>query len=117
MSAGYYEMDPDLVQSSGRQVHDLEPQANSAVHSVLGAYTSGAAAVVHAKVQAALTRFHDTHQKTHRAVPHAVASLGANTARGGKAVADGTNESTHVQMASLTTQQGAVTSLRRPITS
>lgn len=113
----YYEMDSEIVQSSGRQVHDLEPEANGAVHSLLSGYTSGAGAVVHAKVQAAMTRFHDTHQKTHRAVPHAVAGLGSNTAKGGKAVADGTNESTHVQLGSLATQQNAVTSLRRPIAS
>ncbi len=117
MSPSYYEIDPDVVQSSGRQVHELQPQATSAVHGVLSGYTSGAGAVVHAKVQAALGRFHDTHQKAHLAVPQAVASLGANTALGGKAIADGTNESSRVQMASLATQQAAVTSLRRPIAS
>jgi hypothetical protein len=117
MPAGYYEMDPEVVQSSGRQVHSLEPEANSAVQSLLGGYTTAAGTVVHAKVQSALTRFHDTHQKTHRAVPVAVANLGVNTASGGKAVADGSNESTHVQMSSLAVQQGAVTSLRRPIAS
>lgn len=114
---GYYEMDPDVVQSSGRQVHNLEPEANGAVQGLLSGYTSGAGAVVHAKVTAAMTRFHDTHQKTHRAVPHAVASLGSNTAKGGKAVTDGTNESTHVQTSSLATQQTTVTNLRRPIAS
>ena len=106
------------MQSSGRQVHDLEPQAHSAVQTVLDGYTSAAGAVVHAKVTggAAPASMTPT-QKTHRAVPHAVANLGANTASGGKAVADGTNESTQVQMSSLATQQSAVTSLRRPIAS
>jgi len=50
-------------------------------------------------------------------VPQAVAGLGANTASGGKAVADGTNESRFVQMSSLASSQDAVTSLRRPIAS
>jgi hypothetical protein len=111
----YFEMDPDLVQSSGRHVHDLEPQAHSAVQNVLTGYATAAGSVVHAKVTSALHRFHDTHEKVHRAVPHSVAALGANTAGGGRAVADGSNESTRVQVASLADQQASLTALRRPI--
>lgn len=117
MPAGYYEMDPEVVQSSGRQVHGLEPEAHSTIQALLGGYTTAAGTVVHAKVSSAMSRFHDTHQLTHRAVPVAVANLGVGTASGGKAIADGTNESTSVQMSSLSTQQSAVTSLRRPIAS
>lgn len=112
---GYYEMDPDVVQTSGRQEAGLEPEAQAVVTGLLNGYADGSGAVVHARVSSALSRFHDTHQETHRSVPRAVAALGFNTASGGVVVADASNESTGVQLASLGDQQQSVAALRRPI--
>lgn len=108
-------MDPEAVQTSGRQVAALEPHAQATVQRLLTGYTTAAGSVVHAKVGAAMNRFHDSHAKTHRSVPHAVAQLGFTTASGGKVIADASNESTAVQMSSLATQQAELGTLRRPL--
>lgn len=95
----YYAMDTDGVQTTGRGIHGLEPQAGSAVNGVLDSYTAGAGAVHHPVVRAAMHGYHDTHQAGHRKFPDAVAGLGASVARGGATIADGNNEVTNVQKA------------------
>lgn len=63
MSASYYEIDPDTVASVGRQVFDLQPEADVAVNRLLSGYTDAAGVVHHPRVQQALGMFHDTHQQ------------------------------------------------------
>ncbi len=102
----YYGMDTDAVQSVGRQIVDLEPEATTAVNGVLNSYVEASGTVHHPVVSAAMTAYHDTHQKGHLTLPELVRSLGTNTALGGKAIVDGNNEASAVQAASLTSQQG-----------
>ncbi|MGH3447863.1 MAG: hypothetical protein ACRDP4_09600 [Nocardioidaceae bacterium] len=101
----FYGMDPDAVQSVGQGVYGLEPEASSAVHGVLGSYTSAAGVVHHPLMASAMHTFHDTHKKGHLALPDAVADAGADTASAGVAVADGQNEDTRVQKGSYANTQ------------
>ncbi|HEY7043568.1 MAG TPA: hypothetical protein VH419_07870 [Nocardioidaceae bacterium] len=101
----YYAMDTDVVQNTGRKVFDLGPEADSAVQGVLNAYMDASSAVHHPLVSQAMSSYHDSHQKAHRAFPQAVRAVGSNTASGGRAIADGQNESTSVQHANALQQQ------------
>ncbi len=101
----YYGMDTDAVQSAGRGVFSLEPEANTAVQGVLNSYLDASGTVHHPLVSQAMSKFHDTHQKGHLALPEAVKALGSGTANGGAAIADGNNEATQVQQTSLGHQQ------------
>ncbi len=101
----YYGMDTDAVQTVGKGVFNLEPEANSAVQGVLNSYMEASGSVHHPLVSQAMSKFHDTHQKGHLALPEAVKALGSNTANGGRAIADGNNEATQVQQTSLGQQQ------------
>lgn len=116
MSASYYEIDPDTVQSVGRQVFGLQPEADAVVNALLTGYSDAAGTVHHPRVEQALGAFRDTHQRGHRAVPQAASGLGLDTARGARVLVDGTNESTVVQTNSLTEQQDLLSNLRRPLT-
>lgn len=111
----YYGMDTDVVQSVGRQVHDLEPEASTAVNGVLSSYTDASAVVHHPLVRSAMTAYHETHQKGHLSLPQAIKALGSNTASGGKAIADATNEASAALSTSLTSQQGLVRDINKPL--
>lgn len=104
----YYGMEPDTVQSVGKQIFDLEPEATTAVNGVLSSYLDASGAVHHPVVTAALTAYHDTHQKGHLSFPESVRALGSNTALGGKAIVDGNNEASAVQQSSARTQEDFV---------
>ncbi len=101
----YYGMDTDAVQSAGKRVFNLEPEAATAVRGVLNSYMDASGAVHHPLVSAAMSTFHETHQKGHMALPEAVRALGSNTANGGVAIAEGTNEASSVQRSSLGQQE------------
>ncbi len=102
----YYAMDTGVVQSSGKSVFALGPEADSAVKAVLTSYLDASGVVHHPLVSQALSSYHDTHQKSHLQFPQAVRALGSNTANGGRTIAEGQNESTRVQAANLAAQQG-----------
>jgi hypothetical protein len=102
---GYYGADPEQVQTAGRAVFDLEPEAASAVNAVLSSYSDAAGSVHHPIVSAAMRSYRETHQKEHLSLPVAVRGLGSNTAHGGAAVADGNNEATAILKASLGDQE------------
>jgi hypothetical protein len=112
---GYYGADTDQVQTVGRSVFDLEPDATSAVNAVLNSYSDAAGAVHHPMVSDALTSYRETHQRAHLSFPEAVKGLGANTANGGAAIADGNNEATAVMRASLGTQEALLRDINPPI--
>lgn len=107
----YYGMDTDVVQSVGKQIFDLEPEATAAVNGVLTSYMDASGAVYHPVVSAAMSSYHDTHQKDHLAFAQAVRTLGSNVASGGKAIADGNNEASTVQSGNLANQQGLARAL------
>lgn len=104
----YYGMETDAVQSVGKQIFDLEPEATAAVTGVLSSYMDASGVVHHPVVSAALTAYHDTHQKGHLSFPESVRALGSNTALGGTAIAEGNNEASSVQRSSLKTQDDFV---------
>jgi hypothetical protein len=111
----YYGMDTDAVQSVGKQVFGLHPEASSAVQGVLGAYTDASAVVHHPLVAAAMSTYRETHQAGHLALPEAVKALGSNTANGGKTIADANNEAASVQAGSLGVQQVLTRSINQPL--
>jgi hypothetical protein len=114
---GYYGADTEHVQTVGRSVFNLEPEATSAVNGVLNSYSDAAGAVHHPMVSGALNSYRDTHQRAHLAFPEAVKGLGSNTAHGGAAIADGGNEATSVMRANLGTQETLVRDINPPISS
>lgn len=111
----YYIMDTEAVQQTGKSIFDLEPQAESAVKGVLNSYLDASGSVHHPLVSQALSSYHDTHQKSHLQLPQAVRALGSNTASGGRAIADGQNESTSVQRANVFAQQGLIRDINNPL--
>jgi hypothetical protein len=111
----YYAADTDQVQTVGRSVFNLEPEATSAVTGVLNSYSDAEGVVHHPVVRGALGRYREEHQKGHLAFPEAVKSLGANTATVGSTVADATNEATAVHTASLVQQEGLAREINRPL--
>jgi hypothetical protein len=108
-------MDTETVQQTGKNIFDLEPEAESAVKGVLSSYLDASGSVHHPLVSQALSGYHDTHQKSHLQLPQAVRALGGNTASGGKAIADGQNETTSVQAGNLAIQQGLTRDINSPI--
>ncbi len=101
----YYGMDTEVVQTVGKSVFELGPEATTAVNGVLNSYLDASGAVHHPLVSSALSDYHETHQKGHLALPEAVKALGGNTASGGAAIADGQNEATNVQQGSAVQQE------------
>jgi hypothetical protein len=110
-----YGMDPDQVQSAGRSVFNDAPEASSAVHKVLGSYLEASGVVHHPLVSAAMTAFHETHQKGHLSLPEAVKQLGSNTANGGRVIAEGSNDVVATQRSSLTSQQSLSRALNQKL--
>ena len=108
-------MDTETVQQTGKNIFDLEPEAESAVKGVLSSYLDASGSVHHPLVSQALSSYHDTHQKSHLQLPQAVRALGSNTASGGEVIADGPNETTSVQAGNLTIQQGLTRDINSPI--
>ena len=98
-------METDVVQSVGQRIVGLELQATSAVNGVLTSYADASGVVHHPVVRAAMSAYHDTHQKGHLAFVKAVGSLGAGITNVGRAIADGNNEAAAVQRGSLGAQQ------------
>jgi len=111
----YYGMDTETVQQTGKNIFNLEPEAETAVKGVLNSYMDASGSVHHPLVSQALSSYHDTHQKSHLQLPEAVRALGSNTASGGKAIADGQNETTSVQTGNLTAQQGLTRDINLPL--
>lgn len=111
----YYGMDTDAVQTVGKGIYQLEPEADSAVKGVLNSYMDASGVVHHPLVSDAMSAFHDTHQKGHLQLPEAVKALGSNTASGGAAIADGNNEATQVQRGSLGQQETLLRNMNGPL--
>ncbi len=82
----YYGMDTEAVQAVGRNVFDLEPEADTAVTGVLNSYTEASGVVHHPVVTAAMSTYRETHQQGHLALAVAVRALGSNTANGGSTI-------------------------------
>lgn len=100
-----YGIDIDGVQTSGTGVFNLAPDADSAVQGVLNSYADASGTVHHPLVSQAMSAYRETHQRGHLALPVAIRTLGSNTVSGANAIADGSNEATHVQQASLGLQE------------
>ena len=111
----YYGVDTDVVQAVGKQVFNLAPEASTAVNGVLSSYTEASSVVHHPLVRAAMTAYHETHQKAHLSLPEAIKALGGNTASGGGTIADATNEASSVFSSSLGTQEGLVRDINTPL--
>lgn len=104
-----YEIDIDGVQTGGRNVFNLGPDADSAVQGVLNSYADASGVVHHPLVSQAMSAYRETHQRGHLALPVAVRALGSNTVSGANAIADGNNEATGVQQSSLAEQETLAT--------
>jgi hypothetical protein len=113
----YYGMDTDTVQSVGKQVYGLHPDASSAVDGVLNSYSDASGVVHHPLVSSAMAAYRDTHQKSHLQFPEAVKALGSNTASGGRAIADASNDSSAVLSTTFADQQGLKRQLNQPLES
>jgi hypothetical protein len=100
-----YGIDVEPVQTSGANVFNLAPEADSAVQGVLNSYADASGTVHHPLVSQAMSAYRETHQRGHLALPVAIRALGSNTVSGANAIVDGTNEATSVQQASLGEQE------------
>lgn len=108
-------INPEPLYQAGRSVSELQGDASSASTKFTSSLTDGSAAVKHAKLQAALSKYNTTWSASAKQLPLDVTAAGNGISNAATAGVQGDNQAAADMTPAFCTAQGNQSLMQRPI--